>query len=114
MQLQSESSGSKLVVTVEDERIDAANAMKFKDQMRWIVEDSEQDVLLDMSQVDMIDSSGLGAIVTVMKAMGSDRSLELAGLSEKVRTVFSLTRMDSVMTIHDSVEDGLGGIARAS
>ena len=71
-----------------------------------------QDRTLD--QVDSIDSSGLGAIVAVMKVLGSDRKLELSNLSAKVRTVFRLTRMDAVMTIHDAVETALADASPAS
>ena len=114
MQLHTESRGTCLVVTVKEPRIDAATAVEFKDEMRRIISDGPERVLLEMSDVDCIDSSGLGAIVSVMKLLGADRRLELAGLSQKVFTVFRLTRMDAVITIHDSADDALGSVARAS
>ncbi|MDU8943807.1 STAS domain-containing protein [Ovoidimarina sediminis] len=114
MQLQSETIGDCLVVTILDERIDAGTAIQFKDEMRKVIGDAPQRVVLDLKPVDSIDSSGLGAIVSVMKIMGPDRPLELAGLSTKVQTVFRLTRMDSVVTIHSSREAALGAYSRAS
>ncbi len=48
-------------------------------------------VILDLSSVKFIDSSGLGAIVAAMKQLGSGRRLDLAGLTPVVEKVFRLT-----------------------
>jgi anti-sigma B factor antagonist len=64
-------------------------------------------VVLDMSNVGFLDSSGLGAVVAVMKALGPIRRLELSGLSPTVEKVFRLTRMDSVFIIHKTLPEAL-------
>jgi anti-sigma B factor antagonist len=69
------------IVTVEETRIDAAAAIQFKDAMRTETEEGPDRVILDLSTVDFIGSSGLGAIVASMKQMGRDRRLDLAGLT---------------------------------
>lgn len=111
MDIASEHHENCLVVAVKEQRIDAAVAVEFKDAMRQMLEGSTGRVVLDLAEVDSIDSSGLGAIVAVMKQLGADRKLELASLSDKVRTVFRLTRMDAVMTIHDAKDDALSALA---
>ncbi len=111
MDLASEHIENCLIVTVNEHRIDAAVAVEFKDAMRAMLQDPPERVVLDMAAVDSIDSSGLGSIVAVMKQLGVDRRLELASLSDKVRTVFRLTRMDSVMTIHEARDDALASYA---
>lgn len=105
MQMSSTDQGGYQVITVEEERIDAAVAIAFKDQMRGITEGGGAEVLLDLSTVAFIDSSGLGAIVAAMKQLGKDRPLHLAGLMPNVDKVFRLTRMDTVFTIHGTVEE---------
>lgn len=96
-----------LVVTVNESRIDAAGAIRFKDRMRELVAQASPRVILDLSHVAFLDSSGLGAVVAVMKLLGPDRRLELAGLTPGVQKVFRLTRMDSVFVIHAAVPDAL-------
>ena len=103
MDLQSSETGDIQIVNVNESRIDAAVAIRFKDRMRELTATGVPHVVLDLSQVDFIDSSGLGAIVAAMKQMGSTRRLDLAGLTPNVDRVFRLTRMDSVFTIHDDV-----------
>lgn len=94
------------IITAQTDRIDAAIAIQFKDQMRDVTQTEADRVILDLVQVEFIDSSGLGAIVASMKQMGS-RKLELAGLSPTVEKVFRLTRMDTIFPIHSDVDAAL-------
>jgi len=107
MEITSQDGNGVRVVTVQDARIDAAVAIRFKDRMREVTADTSGRVILDLAAVDFIDSSGLGAIVAAMKQLGGTRRLELSGLSPGVDRVFRLTRMDSVFVIHDSAEAAL-------
>lgn len=106
MNLAAEERDGALVVNVQERRIDAAVVIRFKEEMRRLVEGGAPRVILDLSQVEFLDSSGLGAVVSVMKFMGPDRRLELAGLTPTVQKVFRLTRMDSVFTIHPTLPRG--------
>lgn len=92
------------IVTVDADRIDAAVAISFKDKMREQMAEFAGRMVLDLHQVNFIDSSGLGAIVAAMKLMPSDGKLELAGLTPAVDKVFRMTRMDSIFTIHDTAQ----------
>lgn len=100
MELEAEQKQGLLVVRALTDRIDAAAAIQFKDRMRELVQTPAKRVVLDLSRVAFLDSSGLGAVVAVMKLLGPDRSLELAALTPTVEKVFRLTRMDSIFTIH--------------
>lgn len=100
MELAISESPDLMVVRVLDPRIDAASAIQFKDRMRSLALQGHPRVMLDLSHVGFLDSSGLGAVVAVMKILGPDRRLELAGLTPNVEKVFHLTRMDTVFTIH--------------
>lgn len=107
MNLTSRAESGTLVVTVNESRIDASVAIQFKDKMRIETEGHNGRVVLDLSQVDFIDSSGLGAIVAAMKLLGKERRLDLASLTTNVDKVFRLTRMDTVFKIHDSLSEAL-------
>ena len=107
MDLRSRSEDSLQVVSVHDSRIDAAVAIEFKEAMRSATDGGNDTVVLDLSEVEFIDSSGLGAIVAAMKQMGQSRKLALAGLTPTVEKVFRLTRMDSVFPLFASLDDAL-------
>lgn len=107
MDLFSTTDGDRQIVTVNEPRIDAAVALSFKEGMRSETETGADLVVLDLQQVQFVDSSGLGAIVASMKAMGKGRTLALAGLTPTVEKVFRLTRMDSVFPMYASLDDAL-------
>ncbi|MGY6410941.1 MAG: STAS domain-containing protein [Alkalilacustris sp.] len=105
MELTAQAQGDALVVRVEEARIDAAVAIAFKEAMREVTSGPQPRVVLDLGRVTFLDSSGLGAVVSVMKHLGAGRRLELAALTPNVAKVFRLTRMDGVFTIHGAVPD---------
>ncbi|MBE0452629.1 MAG: STAS domain-containing protein [Roseovarius sp.] len=102
MKLEVTSHNTVSIVTAPGPRIDAAAAIQFKEAMRKATAEGPDRVVLDLSNVLFVDSSGLGAIVAAMKQMGAGRRLDLAGLTADVAKVFRLTRMDTVFVIHET------------
>lgn len=94
-----------VIIHVKDSRIDAVCALEFKEAMHEAMAGLDRRIMLDLAEVDFIDSSGLGAVVAVRKLLGGDRPLELARLRPSVEKVFRLTRMDSVFPIHPELPD---------
>jgi anti-sigma B factor antagonist len=111
MQLTTQTRPKVLSVLVLEDRIDAASAIRFKEQMRDLTGTAHPRVVLDLARVKFLDSSGLGAIVAVKKLLGPDRVMELSSLTPTVEKVFRLTRMDTIFTIHPSHE---AAVANAS
>jgi len=106
--------GNALVVVVEDRRIDAAVAVRFKDQMLELPHKGHDRIVLDMRKVEFLDSSGLGAVVGAMKKLSNSCTLDIAGLTATVDKVFRITRMDRVFRIYANVDEALGDVAHAS
>ena len=107
MKISSRSEGDAMVLCIEESRVDAAVAIQFKGTVMDATKQAGSRVILDLSQVDFLDSSGLGAVVAIMKLLAPSTQLELAGLTPIVAKVFRLTRMDQVFTIHSSAEEAL-------
>ena len=108
MQMSQKKCGDIVTLLVETERIDAASAIAFKDMIRAAAQTAPR-VILDLSMVTFVDSSGLGAIVNAKKALGPDTRLDLCTLSGAVDKVFKLTRMDSVFDIYPGLDQALSG-----
>ena len=118
MDARRQSDGTKMNVTVQDEsgrvvvrmserRLDAVIAGEFKDTVRPHVAMKGPDLVLDLAAVEFLDSSGLGAVIALKKALPAGRRMLLRGLTPNVERVFRLTRMDQVFDIIDA-EDGTG------
>jgi anti-sigma B factor antagonist len=96
--------------TVDDE-LDAGNAAEFKRLMMPII-DSHAKVVVDLSRLRFVDSSGLGAFISCLRrlnAKGGD--LKLCGMSKQIRTVFELVRMHRVFSIYATSEEAVQAFA---
>ncbi|WP_227285781.1 MULTISPECIES: STAS domain-containing protein [Paracoccaceae] len=116
MNLVKDAAGAITIIHVDEDRLDAAVAIQFKDSFRALVENGTGPVVMNLDKVEFLDSSGLGAVVAARKLLGADRRLDLASLQPAVEKVMTLTRMNTVFTIHDDLQQALEayGAARAS
>jgi anti-sigma B factor antagonist len=63
-------------------------------------------IILDLSGVSYVDSSGVGTIVELKRrAMRHESRIILVGLQERVRSVFEITRLDKFFEIADSIDE---------
>lgn len=104
MQMEEKRIEGKLVLKIMDTRFGADKATGFKEEMIRRIKAGERRILLDLSRVDFIDSSGLGAILSVLKLMGKGGDLIICAPTEAVASMFKLTRMDRVFSIHKTAE----------
>lgn len=104
-----ERSDDLLSVAVEGQLV-VGNRQEFKQMILDQVEQGARRVLIDFSGTGYIDSSGLGALVSLGKRIREQGGeLRLASLNEDLRTLFELTRLDTLFRLHDSRDDALAG-----
>jgi anti-sigma B factor antagonist len=103
--------GAVLVVKPMDKRIDASSAAAFKAKIAGWIREGEKRIVLNLSEVDFIDSSGLGAIVSSLKAMGGEGDLVICNPRETVMSLFRLTRMNRVFQILPSEEEAVANLS---
>lgn len=105
--LSTETKANATVVTITEKRLDAKVAVAFKEEMAALINSGITLIILDLSGVGFVDSSGLGAIVTSLKLLGRKGDLLVSGVKNDVMTMFTLTRMDRVFQMFPSAEDAL-------
>jgi len=88
----------------EISRLDASVAVQFKEQVGAIIAGGEKRLVLDLERITFIDSSGLGALVALLKRVGSEGHLGLVRVQPAVKRLLAMTRLDRVFTIHDPVD----------
>ncbi|HMO17552.1 MAG TPA: STAS domain-containing protein [Oligoflexia bacterium] len=96
-----------LIVKPESTRIDAAFALQLKNQILDSYQSGANTIVLDLSEVDFIDSSGLGALVASRKTMGKDGEIALCEVKDRVQSLFTVTRMNKVFRIFNTKEDAV-------
>ena len=100
-------SGGVTVVQVDGQLI-VGNRHELKDLVQAALDRGERRLLIDFSRTGYIDSSGLGALVSIPKKVRENNgTLRLAGLNEDLRSLFELTKLDTLFTITETPEQAL-------
>jgi anti-sigma B factor antagonist len=107
MQIEGKKIDDMLVVTPLEKRLDASAATDFKGKIVDWINAGNNRIVLDLSLVDFIDSSGLGAIVSCLKTLGGSGDLIICGIKETVMSLFQLTRMNRVFQIFPTQAEAL-------
>ena len=108
MQLNIVEQGEIVKIEVQEERMDAHNSGDLKEQMLQLFDEGKCNLIIDLTTVRFVDSSGLGALVSGFKnASARDGNLKLCCLQPQVRSMFELTRLHRVFEIFTSVEEAM-------
>ncbi|MET0953175.1 MAG: STAS domain-containing protein [Aeromicrobium sp.] len=106
MDIETEKLSSVTAVVRCSGRLNMIAASGLKAHLDRTVDDGHRQVVVDLSGVAFIDSSGLGALIGgLKKARQSGGDLRLAGATEQVTEVLRLTNLDRVLRPYDSVEN---------
>jgi anti-sigma B factor antagonist len=108
MNITLDSKDGNTVLRLREERLDAHNSQEFKEYLLRQLENGAKGLILDLSDVRFVDSSGLGALLSGHKnANLREVRLALSGVQARVQSMFELTRLHRVFEIHPTVEDAL-------
>ena len=94
-----------LSVTVEGE-IDIFNSTGFKDYLSNLVQEHACDIFIDCTNLEYVDSTGLGALVAVLKKVKQNgHNIHLLGLRPNILKLFRITNLDKVFVIEGDKYD---------
>ncbi|WP_374760055.1 STAS domain-containing protein [Micromonospora humidisoli] len=97
--------GAGAVIEVAGD-LDMSTTPRLRERLREVVEGGARVVVVDLAGVGFMDSSGLGALVVAYRELRERNGwLGLAGVRRSVRTVLSITSVDQVIDIFDTVHD---------
>lgn len=86
-----------------DGELTVANRERFKKVVLERVESGDRKFLMDFGESSYIDSTGLGSLVSLSrKIREAGGRMRLTGLNEDLRTLFELTKLDTVFDLADS------------
>jgi anti-sigma B factor antagonist len=99
-----------VIVLGVDGQLIVGNRHELKQKVMDALDVGERKIVIEFTNTGYIDSSGLGALVSLSKKIRDQGGeLKLAGLNEDLRTLFELTKLDTLFTIADTAEQALAG-----
>lgn len=100
--------GKAAVVDVAGE-IDLNTSSAFQQDLLELLDKSPERIVVNLSGVSYMDSSGVASLVKLLSRVRRAKgSLFLCGLTDRVRGVFEITRLDSVFDIRGDEREALG------
>ncbi len=97
------SAGTVVAVTGE---LDVFTAPALEQELQRCIESGKADIVVDLSGVDFLDSTGLGVMVKALKwAREAGGGLRVVATEERITKVFTITGLDEVMQLSGSVEN---------
>ena len=88
-------------------RLDISNTMHFKAEISNYLKDTKL-VVFDFSELEFLDSTGLGSIISVLKIISKNNgNIFIANLQEKPRILFEITRAKRIFDIYPTLEEAI-------
>ena len=111
LDLDTKSVGDHTVVLVGGE-IDVYTAPQLREKLVDLVGEQKYHLIVDMENVDFLDSTGLGVLVGGLKRVRAhDGSLQLVCTQERILKIFRITGLTKVFPIHSSVDEAVASPA---
>ena len=100
MEISVDKVGEVAVAAIPVDELDASNAGEFKRDIAPVLQDNTK-LVLDLSKLNFVDSSGLGAMLSCLRQLSAKSGdLKLCGMSKQVRALFELVRMHRIFDIY--------------
>ena len=102
--------GGIRTIQVGSRKLDIYNSTALKDKLLAYLDQDPQKILIDLEDVEYIDSSGLGAIIsTALTAENKGREIRICNLSEYVNSLFALNNLKDHVSIFDDADVAKAG-----
>ncbi|HUX39626.1 MAG TPA: STAS domain-containing protein [Rectinemataceae bacterium] len=94
-------------------KIDVLNSVAFHSSLLAAMEGKSR-LVLDLSEVQFVDSSGLGKIIAGLRAFREKGGeMRICGVQAPVRVLFSMVRLGEIVGIDDDVTSAMAQLSRA-
>ena len=105
--------GEVAVLALNGKFLGGIDHERFLGEIKALITDGHVDVLVDLSAVEYVDSTGLGSLVAGLATLRkSGGRLKICGSSTRVEDVLMMTRLQLVLEAHRTCEEALAAFAR--
>jgi len=91
--------------------VDLYTSPAFKSAIVSLIDAGTKDVIVDLSDVSYMDSGGFGTLLGAVRRVRTEGgSVNLAGCSDNIRRILSITRLDTIFRLFDTVDKAVAGV----
>ena len=108
LEINSKESENNIPLLEVNGEVDAYTSLQVEEAIGKILDEGKFKILLDLSDLNYIDSTGLGVLVKVLKRARTNKGdIRLFNLNRRVENVFKLTNLTRVFKIYKNREKAL-------
>ncbi len=107
MKLDTKFNESVSIIHFCEKKLVATNMSALQVAVQDMIRNHTSHIVLDLAEIETIDSTGLGTIVSISKDIGKNKTLRIAGLNGRVKKMFQITRLDRVLNLYDRLEEAI-------
>ena len=97
--------GKYLIISLRGE-LDVESSQEMKSEVRKLISSEAPNVVIDLTNVNYVDSSGLGTLIALQKdARFNGGSLSIVGASQQIRRVMKMTNLDKLFELYDKLDE---------
>jgi len=115
MEFKIEKQDNHTLIQVLEEKLDTHIAPTLKSELVLVSGNGEKNIILDLSKCRYCDSSGLSAILVANRlCKNASGTFVLTGLNDAVERLITISQLDTVLNISNTIEEGVDLISQAS
>ena len=85
------------------------DASLLHDQLHEYIQQGKKKVIIDLSKVDWMNSTGLGILISALTTLKKNQGeLKLANVTDKIQSLLTITKLVTVFETYDSVDQAAG------
>ncbi|WP_285056453.1 STAS domain-containing protein [Pedobacter ginsengisoli] len=108
MKISKQQSGDIGVIIIEEKEANLSNSDEFKELILEEITSGTRKLIISFKQVEYLDSSFLGALVAILKALlPYNGKLILTDMNDDIVNLFQLTRLDKIFILHNDLENAV-------
>lgn len=93
------------IIKIKSKVLDASNTKLFRMELMKLYEQGKRNFIIDFSDVRFIDSSGIGALLSIYKVLGSEGSLCFCCVDKDVNQILQMVNLSNLFTFYATVEE---------
>jgi anti-sigma B factor antagonist len=106
MKIEMKETGDVSIMILKGKLMGGPETIEVHEQVKSLIDQDRKKVVIDLSHVAWMNSSGLGTMMgclTSLRNAGGD--LKLAGVTEKVKSLFMITKLITIFETYDSADE---------
>ncbi len=108
MKIKTQEQYNAVVIELKGNVMGGEDANNFNELLHKLLDDGKKNIVIDLSGVQFMNSSGLGMLIGGLTTMKKgDGHLRLAGTTEKIQSLLVITKLTTIFESYDTVEDAI-------